>query len=369
MFGAIIKSIMTKESRIIIIGAGPSGLSLAVELKRYGFQSVRVVEKLKTLTTRGRALAVIPKTLAYLEPSGTTEKILEEAEIINSAILCKRGKTREIAIRGIHDKYDHLTTIEQENIEKCLIERLKEYGGDVDRGVELTALNAKDRVAILKKGDELEEYHYDLLIGADGVGSTVRQLMQFDYPGFEEECWWEQMEIKMNFENLANNSVYLCLDSSPVLAAIPAPQNVFRVVTPTEGVEESFKSYGLEYIDGEMESVLWKSTFRVGYRSSEEMFEEGVVLIGDAANVHSPVGGRGMNKGIEDAVLLARSMNNGEDLNVWERARMRIDRRLVKRIQFASFVIKQKGLRGRMIRELIWRSSFLFSLLLKNIAK
>jgi 2-polyprenyl-6-methoxyphenol hydroxylase-like FAD-dependent oxidoreductase len=358
---------MTKQSRILIIGGGPSGLSLAVELKRYGFENVRIVEKLETLTTRGRALAIIPKTLTYLEASGSTELILEKAIKLKQVELLKDGKRKQIAITDIHPTYNHLTTLEQEDIEECLIQRLGHFGGVVERGVELSALNAKDRIAVLKKSGEMEEAPYDLLIGADGVGSTVRQLMQFEFKGSEEPEKWEQMEIAVPEKD--NATIKLFLDKSPFMAAIPAPGNKYRVVTPEEGVEEKYAKVAANYQEiGEL-NVLWKSHFRVGYRMSEEMFEPNIALIGDAANVHSPVGGRGMNKGIEDAVLLADALNRNEDLNVWEKKRKHIDRALVRRIRFASWMIQQGGGIGKIVRTLIWHSTGLFQAFLRMIAR
>lgn len=359
---------MTKQSRILIIGAGPTGLVLAMELKRYGFESVRVVEKLDKLTTRGRALAVIPKTLEYLEDSGATELILKDAQKITRATLCRGGQKKSLDFTGLHGKYNHMTSMEQEEIEKRLIERLRAYGGEVERGVELIALNPQERMAVLKRGEKTEEYDYDLLVGADGVGSTVRQLMRFNFTGVEESRAWEQMEIGVDSRENLDLPLLLFLDDSPVLGAIPAPGNVYRVVTPSQRVEERFEELRKGYADFAIKEVKWKSEFRVGYRSSVEMFEDSVLLIGDAANVHSPVGGRGMNKGIEDAALLARALNTNEDLNIWERRRKRVDRLLVKRIRFASWLIKQRGIIGRIVSWSIFRFSDLFRLfIVRNV--
>ena len=346
---------MNKETRILIIGAGPTGLTLALELKRHGFSSVRVVEKLEQLTTRGRALAIIPKTLDYLSASGTTDLILQGAQKVNEVRLHRNGQVQTFHLSGIHERYDHMTTLEQEDIERCLIERLKVYEGSVDRGVELTEIDAENRIATLKHGDEKETYAYDLLVGADGVGSTVRQLMNFAFKGSEEADAWEQMEVEVEARGDGTVPLMLFLDGRPIVGAIPAPNNVYRVVTPAIGVEERFEELQRRYEHVRVKEVLWKSRFRVGYRSSVEMFEDHVVVIGDAANVHSPVGGRGMNKGIEDAYLLAKTMASGENLNVWERQRKRTDRFIVRRVRLVSWVIQREGLLGRLMSTLIFR--------------
>lgn len=346
---------MNKHARILIVGAGPSGLTLAVELHRHGFTNVRVVEKLTKLTTRGRALAIIPKTLAYLEDSEVTDLILAKAQTVNHIQLCKDGQVQNLQLSGIHPTYDHMTTLEQEEIERCLIARLKHYGGKVDRGVELTGIDAERREAILTKAGKKETYGYDLLVGADGVGSTVRQLMGFAFDGEDVADAWEQMEIEVKQKARGDAPLMLFLDQPPLLGAIPAPNGVYRVVTPTLGVEERFAERAQEYETFTLGKVLWKSRFRVGYRSAEEMYEEQVVLLGDAANVHSPVGGRGMNKGIEDAFLLAQSLATGEDVNRWERRRKRVDRFLVRRVRLASWVISRKGRMGAFVAWLIFR--------------
>lgn len=357
---------MNKNKRILIVGAGPTGLTLAVELKRFGFTSVRVVEKLDKLTTRGRALAIIPKTLAYLSTSGVTDLILQNAQIVKDISLYKNGNVQTLHLSGIHPTYDHMTTLEQEDIEKCLIERLEHYGGSVDRGVELTSVDSAQKIVTLKKNGAKETYAYDFLVGADGVGSTVRQLMDFAFKGNEQADAWEQMEIQTTKSEHTITPLLLFLDSRPLLGAIPAPGGVYRVVTPTIGVEEKFDELREQYSDIEVTKVLWKSRFRVGYRSSVEMYEDSVFVIGDAANVHSPVGGRGMNKGIEDAFLLAKAMSTGENLNAWERRRKRTDRLIVKRVRLASWVIQQEGFIGRVLSELIFRFPKGFKTLIVN---
>ena len=357
---------MNKNKRILIVGAGPTGLTLALELKRLGFTSVRVIEKLKKLTTRGKALAIIPKTLAYLSMSGATKLILKDAQIVRNVHLYRNGTMKPLYLSGIHDTYDHMTTFEQEDIERCMISRLAFYGGSVDRGVELTFIDPNKKIATLNKGKEKEEYAYDLLVGADGVGSTVRQLMGFAFKGSEEADAWEQMEIQTTTAMKESMPLMLFLDNRPLIAAIPAPKGVYRVVTPTIGVEERFNNMANRYTDMTNTTVLWKSRFRVGYRSSVEMFEDSVVVIGDAANVHSPVGGRGMNKGIEDAFLLAKAMHAGEDLNDWERRRKRVDRLIVRRVRLASWIIQREGLIGRIMNQIIFRFPTSFKTFIVN---
>lgn len=357
---------MNKNKRVLIVGAGPTGLTLALELNRLGFTSVRVVEKLEKLTTRGKALAIIPKTLVYLSESGVSDLILQDAQIVRDVQMYKNGKMQSLHLSGLHTTYDHMTTLEQEDIERCMIERLESYGGSVDRGVELTFLDANKRVATLKKNEKKEDYEYDLLVGADGVGSTVRQLMNFAFKGSEEADEWEQMEIQTARSKNSSRPLMLFLDSRPLLGAIPAPNGVYRVVTPAIGVEERFDKMRDRYTDIAVTNVVWKSRFRVGYRSSVEMFEDSVVVIGDAANVHSPVGGRGMNKGIEDAFLLAKAMNEGEDLNTWERRRKHVDRLIVRRVRMASWIIQREGFIGRMISEIIFRFPAAFKTFIVN---
>lgn len=359
---------MTKQSRILIIGAGPTGLTLGLELKRHGFENITIIEKLESLTTRGRALGIMPKTLEYLEPSGATDLILQHGTIIKHGLLCKDGKTKTLNLSKIHPTYNHLTTLEQEEIEKHLIARLRHYGGSVLRGVELVAINNKDKIAIVRDGSETEELHYDLLVGADGHFSLTRQLMGFEFEGTDEPERWEQAEVRL--EAASEQQFLLFLDANPFMAAIPAGGNVYRIVTPEKQVVEKFERLRKSYLKEDLEEVLWQSDFRVSYRSSVEMFEDGVILIGDAANVHSPVGGRGMNKGIEDASELAKALAANEDLNVWEKRRKKIDRSIVRRVRFASSIIGRGGIAGKLLSAIIFRFAGGFEkLIIKTVIK
>ena len=339
---------MLYEMVIVIIGAGPSGLSVALELARRGFTNIRVIKKTTYPTTKGKALAIHPHTLELFEPSGLTKELLPLARKINHLQLCKNKQKRELVITGIHHRYDYLAALEQEEIEKILISLLKINTVKIERGKELTDIKPRTKQIVVKTKDgEHEQINYDLLIGADGVYSTTRQLMNIAFEGSDDETIWTQAEVQVkNPEKISQ--AYLYMDKMPFMAAIPAGKDVFRIVTPSHNVLERFSSTYKTYTNFEVEKVLWDSEFTVGYRAAETMYKDSVVLIGDAANVHSPIGGRGMNKGMEDAYSLAESLANDIPLENWARERERQGRKIVRTIKFISLFVQNKGILGNV---------------------
>ncbi|MCH8239556.1 MAG: FAD-dependent monooxygenase [Proteobacteria bacterium] len=291
---------------ILIVGAGPAGLTAAVELKRRGF-SPRIIEQDKGPHTESRALAINPRTMDILEPSGATERLVKagfKARAMN--IHGPNGLLFRLETRNIpHPTRNYLLVLPQAETEKHLIDTL---GGKtkVDWSTELTALELKDGkpTITLKHKGRREKISPDIVIGADGARSIVRKALGIGFSGAAYEHDWGLADIHL--DGLARGEMHV-FDLSPVLIMfIPIRGDLFRVVCDA--------NKALDYIPAhiKVKRIVWQSQFRISHRQVETYQKGPVFLAGDAAHIHSPLGGRGMNLGIEDAAWLAWLIERGE---------------------------------------------------------
>ena len=297
----------SKDATIAIVGAGPVGLTAAVELKRRGY-SPRVLEKDKGPHVESRALGINPRTLDILSPSGAAQRLLAagvKARAVNlhdpDGNTLFRFETRNIP----HPAHAYMLVLPQAETEKLLLETL---GGrkTVEWNTEVTKLALKDGQPhlTLRKRGKTQTLSPDIVIGADGARSTVRKSLGIGFAGEAYEHDWGILDASI--PGLPQDELHI-FDLSPLLIGfIPLRGDLFRVVADTPDVLEVLPDHL------EMKEIVWQSRFRISHRLVETYRKGPVFLAGDAAHIHSPLGGRGMNLGIEDAAWLAHLIDTGE---------------------------------------------------------
>ena len=296
---------MASKPTVLIVGAGPVGLTAAVELSRRGFKP-RIIEKNAGPHKESRALAINPRTLDILEPSGASSALIDagiKARAMN--FHGPDGPLFRLDMQNLpHPSRKYMLVLPQIQTEQLLIETL---GGltKVDWNTELTALDIKDgkTVTTLKHKGETEEVIPNIVIGADGSHSTVRKAMGFGFDGEAYEHDWGLADVRIT--GLAQNELH-AYDFPSLFIAIPIRDDLFRIVADNPDV------LGVIPPNITVKKVEWESRFRISHRQVETYQKGPVFLAGDAAHIHSPAGGRGMNLGIEDAAWLAWLIERGE---------------------------------------------------------
>ncbi|MEN5198721.1 FAD-dependent oxidoreductase [Pseudomonas wadenswilerensis] len=305
---------------VLIIGAGPTGLVLALWLSKLGIK-VRIIDKTAAPGTTSRALAIQARTLELYRQLDLTEAIIGQGHQVPAANLWVKGKTAArlpfSAIGAGFTPYPFLHIYPQDQHEQLLIERLQHFGVDVERHTELLGFSQDSGgvTARLRLADGLEEVcEADYLAGCDGARSTVRKVLGIGFPGGT----YEQVFYVADVDGAGpafNGELHVDLDEADFLAVFPlAGSGRARLIGTVrdERAEhpqnlrfEDVSQRAMEHLKVEIKQVNWFSTYRVHHRVAEQFGRERAFLLGDAAHVHSPAGGQGMNTGIGDAINLA----------------------------------------------------------------
>ena len=304
--------------QVLIAGAGPTGLAAALFLARRGVR-VRIIDEAAAPTTTSKALAVNPRTLELLAPTGVADRILSEGQRIGAIRMAHEGKVGA-TIRPNWDRVAPgrpMTILPQARTEALLAEALAELGVRPRYGVGLTGLTQTvDSVtATLSTGETVTA---SLLLGADGAHSAVRHALNRDFPGDASDQPWHLMDVEI--EGAAQDEARVDFQHAGPLITLPFSGGVFRIIGFGDDLLPRLPA---EWTVGR---IHWRSEFKVSHRMVPTMAVGRVALAGDAAHIHSPIGGRGMNLGIEDAFVFAACAAdalNGDLSRIADYARVR----------------------------------------------
>jgi 2-polyprenyl-6-methoxyphenol hydroxylase-like FAD-dependent oxidoreductase len=307
------------DTQVLIIGAGPTGLVLALWLRRLGVR-LRIVDKATEPGTTSRALGVQARTLELYRQLGLAEAMVGQGLPFAAANLWVRGRKVARAAFGEMGKgispYPYMLIYPQDEHERFLIERLAAEGVEVERPIELLGFEERGSrvLARLKGPDGGEQFcEADYLAGCDGARSQVRQVLSAGFPGGTYAHLFYVADARCSGP-LANGELHVALDEADFLAAFPMKgpgrtRLVGMAEAPGGGREaltwEDVGKGALEKLGVGIERVNWFSTYHVHHRVADRFRRGRAFLLGDSAHIHSPVGGQGMNTGIADAVNLA----------------------------------------------------------------
>jgi 2-polyprenyl-6-methoxyphenol hydroxylase-like FAD-dependent oxidoreductase len=309
---------MTTEPRsdidILIVGAGPVGLFLASECARRGLRW-RLVETHASQSVHSKALAIFPRTLEILDMAGLVDPFLRVANRVASvSIVSHRRRLAHLRFAPEDSPYPFIAMVPQNVTERLLVEHLDKTAEGVEYNTAL--LSAVDRgnhvVATLDRGGERTDVTATFLVGCDGAHSTVRHLLNLPFAGAEYEDTFMLADIETNGA-LPADELQLCPSESGPVAIFPMSATRRRIVAIVPRIEGDAPSLDLvrrileQRAPAEVEAIAlnWSSYFRIHHRRAARLRVGRLFIAGDAAHIHSPYGGQGMNTGLQDVWNLA----------------------------------------------------------------
>ncbi len=361
-----------RDTDVLIVGAGPTGLVLALWLRCLGV-AVRIIDKTSEPGTTSRALAVQARTLELYSQVGIADMTVARGRRVDAANLWVAGRKVARAIFGDMGEglspFPYPLILPQDEHERLLIDCLAEGGVEIERETELLGFeSADDGVrAHIKNPDGTEETcTAAYLAGCDGARSTVRGTIGIGFPGGTYEHLFYVADVQASGQTM-NGELHAAFDRTDFLIVFPLKGDgrarligTIRDELDRKGEDLSWNDVSkrvMEWIRIDVKCVNWFSTYRVHHRVANHFRKGRAFLLGDAAHIHSPVGGQGMNTGIGDAVNLAWKLAavlhgraNAALLDSYEPERIAFARRLVATTDRAFTGVTSSGALARLIR-------------------
>jgi 2-polyprenyl-6-methoxyphenol hydroxylase-like FAD-dependent oxidoreductase len=330
------------ETDVLVVGAGPTGLTLGVALAKRGVATT-VVDALPAGANTSRAVAIAARTLEVLERVDVSERLTSEGLHVPRFSMRDGDHTLiPIDFSELPTKYPYTLTLAQSDTEQVLADRLSQLGADVVRPKKLTGL-ADGGDAVTATFDDGEAITARYVVGADGMHSTVREQAHIGFRGHEYPEFFALADARLRGD-VPVDEILLFYAATGLAVVAPMPGGIHRIVAPVadappaptpEFVQHLLDTRGFGPGRVCVEEVRWGSHFRIHHRVADRYRAGRLLLAGDASHVHSPAGGQGMNLGIQDAVVLADALaevvNGAPDavLDAYSRARRPIAQRVL----------------------------------------
>lgn len=345
---------MLSKTKVVIIGAGPTGLSMAAQLIRHKIDFI-ILEKNEKTTYLSKAIAVQARTLEIFQEMGISDEALKRGQMTTGMNLFNRGKKQaslDLADlgKGISE-FPFALSLEQSKTEQLLAEYLLAHGKKVEWNVDLSHFEQNNEsVTVFYKDNQQNEHtiEADYLVGCDGASSLVRHQLGFSFEGSTEAKLFYVADVVLKSPIIYENRLHMYMIPKGFVLFFPMQgDGHYRIV----GVLPEHKDDSHEYSFAEIEpnikkgivsqvdfvALNWFSTYKVHSRKANSFMDRRCFIAGDAAHIHTPAGGQGMNTGIQDAYNLAWKMAyrlrgeiNDEALKSYNTERMENAKHLLK---------------------------------------
>jgi 2-polyprenyl-6-methoxyphenol hydroxylase-like FAD-dependent oxidoreductase len=331
-------------------------MSAALFLTQAGIRT-RIIDVKEAPSHHSKALAVNPRTLEILERSGVTEAMLANGLRIRGGRFWKHGKpAAEVLFETLPHTYPFMLALSQAASERLLEQALQQAGGKIERGTELTTCRHRpDRTveATLQHRNtgQRETVICPWLLAVDGAHSTTRQAAVVDFPGTSFKNRWHLADVPLH-TRLDGTLAHIFFSKRGFLFLIRVIENaasrsadppLWRIISNRR---ELLSKIPQSDVAG---PPVWTSDFHISHRIAAHFQVGNIYFAGDAAHLHSPMGARGMNLGIEDAWVFSELVRRGQ-LERYERLRKNVDRAVVNRVERLSRIVRGESLIARMIR-------------------
>jgi 2-polyprenyl-6-methoxyphenol hydroxylase-like FAD-dependent oxidoreductase len=297
---------------VLVVGAGPTGLTLGAALAKRGVAAT-LVDALAAGANTSRAVAVAARTLEVLEEVDVSERLAKHGiHVPRFSIRDHYDTLFPIDFSGLPTAHPYTLTISQADTERVLLDRLNELGGNVLRPKRLMGLawDADDVTATFEDGDTIRARY---VVGADGMHSTVREQAHVGFRGHEYAESFVLADVRLHGGMPVDE-----IHREGLAVVAPLPGGIHRIVAPVaDAPERPTPAFVQQLLDTRgfgpgqalVSELIWGSQFRIHHRVADSYRAGRLLLAGDAAHVHSPAGGQGMNLGIQDAVALSDALN------------------------------------------------------------
>lgn len=292
---------------------------MAAELARYGL-SVRIVEKAAHRTDKSKALVIWSRTLELMDRMGCTSSFVTAGFKATAANITAGDKqVAHITLGGVATPYPYALMIPQSDTERLMEQHLNSVGVTLERNLEMVRFSTSDDgvKSTLRHADGREEsMESSWLVGCDGAHSTVRRQLGMEFLGNTLSSDWILADLHLSDLPIAEE-INVMWHSDGVLAIFPITNGRYRVIADTGNATSDARRADptLEEIQAVLDrrgpggikatSPIWLAAFRINERKVADYRDGRVFLAGDAAHIHSPAGGQGMNTGMQDACNLA----------------------------------------------------------------
>jgi len=331
----------------VIVGAGPTGLTLALELSRAG-KSVLIFDRSAGPRPehQSRALGILPPTLAILEPSQVTMRLLSEGLRIRRMDVSQNGAFRfTLDLTKAGGKFPFILTLPQGRTERILLEALAKYGVKPTWNMKATGLDNTGQypVVLVLFDGKTQHIAGKRIVGCDGVHSAVRKSLGISFNGDKLPTVFSLADVTLN-EAIDPSVAKADLVDGGFTAQLPLSGNSVRLIGAFPDVEQRPE------FTSRIKEVGWHSDFTVTFRHVDKMSHGQVFLAGDAAHVHSPAGARGMNTGIADAAWLAWLICEGRESD-YNKYRLPIARKIISQTRgFTDFILNRSPVMRFLVR-------------------
>jgi 2-polyprenyl-6-methoxyphenol hydroxylase-like FAD-dependent oxidoreductase len=353
---------------VVIVGAGPTGLTLACILAAQKTSFV-LVDRLSEGANTSRAAVIHARTLEVLEPLKVADRLRAVGHVVPRFTLRDRDRVlATIRFDGLPTRYPYTLMVPQQITESILLARLRELGGDVYRPYTVNDMKQDGdgvTVAVAGDGGQPEAIRARYVVGADGMHSTVRERAGIGFTGDKYEKSFLLADVRMKWP-LAADEVMLFFSPEGLVVVAALPGGSYRVVAT---MDEAPEQPGIDDIQrlldtrgpatgsARVQEIIWGSRFRVHHRLADHYRAGRILLAGDAAHVHSPAGGQGMNTGIQDGVALGRLLSSvvagqveDSELDRYERVRRSAAQRVVAFTDRMTRIATLRQHRSRVMR-------------------
>ena len=312
------------KTSVVIIGAGPTGLSMAAQLLRFGIDFI-ILEKNAGTTPLSKAVVVQARTLEIFHELGLAEEAISRGRVTTAINLLYRGKMKlrlDIAgLGGGQSSYPFALSLEQSKTEKLLVEYLAKNNIAIEWNALFSRFEQDDKtVTVFYKDINGIERQIDAeyLVGCDGASSLIRHEAGRTFVGDTVPKIFYVADVALKSTVITDNELYMFMIKKGFILFFPMEgAGHYRIVGILPGADPDthFEFADIEQdirrqvmVSLEFEKLQWFSSYKVHSRKADHFMNGRVCIAGDAAHIHTPAGGQGMNTGIQDAYNLAWKM-------------------------------------------------------------